>query len=46
MNLNIKYQLFKNPFPHIIYENFLSEVEQKEILNEILEVETKIKLTK
>jgi len=46
MNLNIKYQLFESPFPHIIYENFLSEVEQKEILNEILEVDNKSKVNK
>ena len=39
MNLDIEHKLFNEPFPHLIIENFLSENQQKEILNEILEVE-------
>jgi len=46
MDLNIKYQLFENPFPHIIYENFLSEDEQKKILDEILEVDNQSNVNK
>ncbi len=39
MNLEIKYKLFTEPFPHLIYEDFLTDESQKKILDEILEVE-------
>ena len=39
MNLENKHKLFTEPFPHLIYEDFLSAESQKKILDEILEVE-------
>ena len=39
MRIKSSKQVFGYPFPHLIIENFLTEQEQEEIVNEILEVQ-------
>ena len=39
MRIKNSKQVFGYPFPHLIIENFLTEQEQEEIVNEILEVQ-------